>query len=390
MVRCNLSELYSAFRDKYPNIKIGFSKFCTLRPKWCVLVGSWATHSVCVCNTHQNAVLLVDAIDWEYTYKDLIKKVVCDPDNKVCMMHRFESCLVSAALKKFLDDELSHLDMDSEFHYCQWQTTDPAALATLTMAFEEYKELFTNSINSLTRHLYLAKVQERYVKSKKESLGVNEVWCLGLRRELPVSDPGWDTKLPLEQRVLHIASPSHLLQRCWWKPPTHSLCFISDDNTHTTPVLFTRFRNWWNSWSRGSQTSQRSIMFLMVVVGNIKISRTSLIYVPIKRTFPSKQSGFSLQVATGNQCVMELVVGWNVMLQNKVCRDHSTTILHAVLEVCQEEMKSFIFLALTKKTWSRWERRWRRGLKMVRRYLVQKAVLTSCPSQLHKLDTNCS
>ena len=170
----------------------------------------------------------------------------------------------------------------------------------------------------------------------------------------------------------------------------YSLCFISDDNTHHTS-FFTRFRHyWWNSWRRGFWTAQRSITFQMVVVGNIKISRTSLIYVPIKRTFPSKQSGFSLQVATGNQCVMELVVGWNVMLQNKVCRDHSTTILHAVLEVCQEEMKSFVFLALTKKTWSRWERRWRRGLKMVRRYLVQKAVLTSCPSQLHKLDKNCS
>ena len=95
------------------------------------------------------------------------------------MMHRCESGPGSAALKKFQDDELSHLDMDSEFHYCQWQTTDPAALATLTMAFEEYKELLTDSINNLTRHLHLAKVQERYVKSKKESLGVNEVWCLG-------------------------------------------------------------------------------------------------------------------------------------------------------------------------------------------------------------------
>ena len=63
LVLCNLSELYSAFRDKYPNIKIGFSKFCTLRPKWCVLAGSPGTHSVCVCSTHQNAVLLVDAID---------------------------------------------------------------------------------------------------------------------------------------------------------------------------------------------------------------------------------------------------------------------------------------------------------------------------------------
>ena len=61
--------------------------------------------------------------------------------------------------------------------------------------------------------------------------------------------------------------------------------------------------------------SQRPITFLMVVVGNIKISRTSLIYVPIKRTFPLKQSGFSLQLATGNHGVMELVVQWNAMLR---------------------------------------------------------------------------
>ena len=54
--------------------------------------------------------------------------------------------------------------------------------------------------------------------------------------------------------------------------------------------------------------SQRSIMFLMVVVGIIQVSRTSLIYVPIKRTFPSKQSGFSLQPAMGNHHMMELVV----------------------------------------------------------------------------------
>ena len=47
--------------------------------------------------------------------------------------------------------------------------------------------------------------------------------------------------------------------------------------------------------------SQRSIMFLMVVVGIIQISRTSLIYVPIKRTF-------SLQPAMGNHHMMELVV----------------------------------------------------------------------------------
>ena len=183
LVLCNLSEPYSAFRDKYLNIKIRFSKFCTLRPKWCVLAGSSGshsvTHSVCICSTHQKAVLLVDVIDWEYTYKDLIKKVVCDRDNKVCMMHRCESCPGSTALKKFLDDELRHLDMDSEFHYCQWQTTDRAALATLTTTFKESKKILIDSINNLTRHSYLAKAQARYMKLKRESLGQTRLWCLG-------------------------------------------------------------------------------------------------------------------------------------------------------------------------------------------------------------------
>ena len=58
----NLQELYTAFKEKHPNVNIGFSMFCALRPKWCVLAGSNLTHSVRVCSAHQN-VLLVDAMD---------------------------------------------------------------------------------------------------------------------------------------------------------------------------------------------------------------------------------------------------------------------------------------------------------------------------------------
>ena len=70
---CNLQWLYTAFKEKHRNVNIGFSKFCALRSKWCVLVGSKMTHSVCVCRTHQNVALLVDAMDWDLTYIDLIK-----------------------------------------------------------------------------------------------------------------------------------------------------------------------------------------------------------------------------------------------------------------------------------------------------------------------------
>ena len=67
LVLCILREMHAAFKEKYPNVKLGFSKFCTFWPKWCVLAGSSGTHSVCVCSTHQNAILLVDAINWDIT-----------------------------------------------------------------------------------------------------------------------------------------------------------------------------------------------------------------------------------------------------------------------------------------------------------------------------------
>ena len=70
---CNLQELYTAFKEKHPNVNIGFSKFCALRLKWCVLDGSKMTHSVYVYGAHQNVALLVDAMDWNVTHKDMIK-----------------------------------------------------------------------------------------------------------------------------------------------------------------------------------------------------------------------------------------------------------------------------------------------------------------------------
>ena len=70
---CNLQELYTTFKEKHPKVNIGFSKFCALRSKWCVLAGSKMTHSACVCSVHLNVVLLGDTMDWNLTHKDLIK-----------------------------------------------------------------------------------------------------------------------------------------------------------------------------------------------------------------------------------------------------------------------------------------------------------------------------
>ena len=100
---CNVQELYTAFKEKHPNINIGFSRFCALRHKYCVLADSRMNHSVCVCSAHQNVVLLVDAMDWDLTYKDLIKNIVCKAESNKWIMYWCESCPGTATPKEFLD-----------------------------------------------------------------------------------------------------------------------------------------------------------------------------------------------------------------------------------------------------------------------------------------------
>ena len=55
----NLNEAYQLFKEKHPDVKLGLSKFCELRPNEYITVGSKGTHSVCVCTYHQNFKLML-------------------------------------------------------------------------------------------------------------------------------------------------------------------------------------------------------------------------------------------------------------------------------------------------------------------------------------------
>ena len=82
LILCSLKELYELFKTKNPNLKIGFSKFASLRPKWCISVGPKGTHSVCVCTIHQNLKLMLDAISIDKSYHELTDMIVCNRESK--------------------------------------------------------------------------------------------------------------------------------------------------------------------------------------------------------------------------------------------------------------------------------------------------------------------
>ena len=58
-----LNEIYPLFKSKFPNLRVGFSTFALLRPKWCIPVGVSGSHNVCVCMHHQNVKLMIHAVN---------------------------------------------------------------------------------------------------------------------------------------------------------------------------------------------------------------------------------------------------------------------------------------------------------------------------------------
>lgn len=97
LLTCNLDAL---FKEKYPKLKIGFSKFAELRPKQCVLaLDKHGTHSVCACVYHQNVQLIFKPLhrmkifdESIHTYEDILKRMVCLNSNAACHLNQCVDC----------------------------------------------------------------------------------------------------------------------------------------------------------------------------------------------------------------------------------------------------------------------------------------------------------
>ena len=94
-----LARIIYCFQRKTPKCKYWFLKVLCLETQ---MEGScWLKNgSLCLrLQAYQNVVLLVDAMNWDLTYKDLIKKIVYNPESNKCVMHWCDSCPGIATLK---------------------------------------------------------------------------------------------------------------------------------------------------------------------------------------------------------------------------------------------------------------------------------------------------
>lgn len=91
----SLKNLHAKFLIE-KNLKISYSKFCSLKPYW-VVKPKEKDRDTCLCKTHENFIFKVERLYKEGTIhtnnlEQVIKELVCNPENKACMYKECESC----------------------------------------------------------------------------------------------------------------------------------------------------------------------------------------------------------------------------------------------------------------------------------------------------------
>ena len=236
LILCNLMELYIHFKNTQPEHKIGFSKFCALRPKWCIIAGASGTHTVCVCSYHQNVKLMVEGATLNSDYKDLLRVMVCDIESYKCMSNECADCPGEEILTELLSAESE--SMPDQIVYKQWVNTDRANMISVMQTYSEFCESLIEKLTELKKHHYVAKIQSQYLKETRESL--DETQCLVLadfaeNYSFLVQDEIQSFHWVNQQATLH---PFVYYYKADNITKCRSLCIISDHVKHDTATVY--------------------------------------------------------------------------------------------------------------------------------------------------------
>ncbi len=178
LVLCNLKEAFHIFKQTYPDLKIGFSKFASYRPEYCILASTPGTHSICVCIYHQNIKLMFEVLKKKsalpenaQTYHDLLKKCVCEENSDQCFLLNCDSCPKIDNLFQYI---LQCLQTVETVSYKQWTQVDRCTMNIITKSAWEFTETFCDNISKLLPHHFIAEQQSNYLKYCKEHLNSGE------------------------------------------------------------------------------------------------------------------------------------------------------------------------------------------------------------------------
>ncbi|KAF8789402.1 hypothetical protein HNY73_007342 [Argiope bruennichi] len=162
----NLKDAFQLFKIDHPNIEIGLSKFCELRPSEVETVGC-KDQAVCCCPYCENFAFLLKVCKWKNnnikTANDIFDLIVCNKNNADCMKQKCKNCPMQ--IKKFIDEEL---DLN-EGKVCvnQW---NKGKLEENVLEAKKIIEELISQLTTLLKHIYNISRQAKEIRKQKDSL----------------------------------------------------------------------------------------------------------------------------------------------------------------------------------------------------------------------------
>lgn len=162
-------------------VKIGLSKFCSLRPQH-VLLSSKIPTDVYLCQYHENVKLLCDRIQKEVehfpTYSaSFVSNFVCSDESELCMLGKYQKC------PAWLDDIKERASSpDNLIAWYQWERVEQVVNGKKGKSIKKMEKVccegkvidaigaLEDKMPSFLEHVFIKREQARYFEEKKEHL----------------------------------------------------------------------------------------------------------------------------------------------------------------------------------------------------------------------------
>ena len=192
LLNYKISEAYFLFKQEFPNVKVGLSKFAELRPQQVKLVGSKNSHDSCYCVGCRNPELLIlttivgedngftalfgENYSGQVTPLEFSKLIVCPKKHEDCYIsNTCDSCKDRAeTLKENMLAIFESLSVE-EVNFEQWSYKDWSRMHPSTLPVESFCDKFIQDIVAFKKHNYISLKQAVFKKDLTQNLPTNHM-----------------------------------------------------------------------------------------------------------------------------------------------------------------------------------------------------------------------
>ena len=157
-----LREAFAMFKELNPDVKIGFSKFCELRPTNVLLLKE-TPHEVCKCQIHEDFMYKLKGLGVSYD-TSFVKNHICDESmDSACWQNECDLCKDAKKLK-------ANVDLNGrECFYKEWDKDDKGFLRLVIRSAEDHDlfALIEACWGVVIRHIMTKRIQETAFEQDK-------------------------------------------------------------------------------------------------------------------------------------------------------------------------------------------------------------------------------